>query len=242
MLFLSDNGAHPPISDKEPFYPGAAGRPDLKVGGINSPLRGFKTQVYEGGLRTPAIAQWPAKWKPATISVPLSVTDWMPTLCALAEVPVPASLKPDGADISPLLAGAIPEADFKPHLIYSVLPSFKSRMVRSGPWKFLVNGADSKRKNKGGDKAAKSGSGGDVRELFHLEEDISESKNLIADRPEIAKQLSSLLARFAADDQPSPAERLVRSDANWINYPACAGRNPAFLSLTTHYSPPITHH
>ena len=207
VLFLSDNGAHPPISDKQPLYPGADRRPDLKVGGVNTPLRGFKTQVYEGGLRTPAIAHWPAKWKPATLHVPLSVTDWMPTLCALADVPVPPSLKPDGADISPLLAGAIPVPSFKPHAIYSVSPSFKSRMVRSGPWKLVVNGADPKQKEQGGDKAAKSGSRGDAHELFNLAEDIGESKNLIADQPEIAEELSSLLARFAADDLPSPAKR-----------------------------------
>ena len=70
VLFLSDNGAHQPISDKEPNYPGADSRPDVKVGGVNTPLRGFKTQVYEGGIRTPAIAHWPAKWKPATINAP----------------------------------------------------------------------------------------------------------------------------------------------------------------------------
>jgi hypothetical protein len=79
--------------------------------------------------------------------------------------------------------------------------------VRRGPWKLVVNGADPREKGKSGDKAAKSGPGGDARELFNLAEDIGESKNLIADRPEIAEELSSLLARFAADDLPSPAKR-----------------------------------
>ena len=79
-------------------------------------------------------------------------------------------------------------------------------MVRSGPWKLVVHGAGPKKKEQGGDEAAKSGSSGDARELFNIEEDISESKNLITDRSEIAKELSFLLARFAVDDQPSPAK------------------------------------
>ncbi len=86
VLFFSDNGAHEPLSDKQPLYPGAEKRTDAKVGGVNTPLRGFKTQVYEGGIRTPAIVYWPAKWKPATLNQPLSVTDWLPTFCAMAKV------------------------------------------------------------------------------------------------------------------------------------------------------------
>ena len=197
VLFLSDNGAHPPISDKEPNYPGADARPDVKVGGVNTPLRGFKTQVYEGGIRTPAIAHWPAKWKPGTINAPLSVTDWLPTLCALAGTTVPASLKIDGEDISPLLNGAISDGAFEQHPIYSVSPGFKSRMVRKGPWKLVVSGATSKKKGAKGDAES------DSRELFNLQDDISESKNLRATQPKIAEELAALLAKFSADDQPS---------------------------------------
>ena len=192
VLFLSDNGAHQPISDKEPNYPGADARPDVKVGGVNTPLRGFKTQVYEGGIRTPAIAHWPAKWKPATINAPLSITDWLPTFCAMAGAKVPASLKLDGADVSGLLSGAISDGAFEQHPIYSVAPGFKSHMVRRGPWKLVEHVGASKK------KAAQ-----EPRELFNLQDDISESKNHIAEQPKIAEELAALLKKFSADDQPS---------------------------------------
>jgi arylsulfatase A-like enzyme len=196
VLFLSDNGAHPPMSDKEPNYPGADTRPDVKVGGVNTPLRGYKTQVYEGGIRTPAIAHWPARWKPTAIQTPLSVTDWLPTLCALAGVTPPATLKLDGADISPLLSGTVKEADFVSHPIYSVSPSYKARMVRRGPWKLVENGS-------AGGKKAKGDLPSEARELFNVSDDISETKNLISEQPKIVEELTALLAQFATDDQPS---------------------------------------
>jgi arylsulfatase A-like enzyme len=187
LLFLSDNGAHPPVSDKEPNYSGAEGRPDIKVGGINTPLRGFKTQVYEGGIRTPAIAHWPSRWKPATISRPISVTDWLPTFCALAGVAADGQkLKLDGRELTPLLSGVIPESAFDPHPIYSVSPSFKARMVRRGPWKLVETGG----------KDGKQGA-----ELFNIEADIGESDNRYLAEPTIAQELGALLERFAANDR-----------------------------------------
>ncbi len=193
LLFLSDNGAHPPVSDKEPAYPGADHRPDFKVGGVNTPLRGFKTQVYEGGIRTPAIAHWPARWKPATINQPLSITDWLPTFCGLAGAGVPASLQLDGQDISPLLSGKIAESSFQPHPIYTVSPGFKTRMIRRGPWKLVDNR---------GKEARKTGAEASSRELelYNLQDDIGESKNLVDAKPGIAAELGKLMDEFAAQD------------------------------------------
>jgi arylsulfatase A-like enzyme len=195
VLFFSDNGAHEQLSNKQPLYPGDDTRPDVKVGGVNTPLRGFKTQVYEGGLRTPAIVHWPAKWKPAKINQPLSVTDWLPTFCALAHVPLPKDLAYDGSDVSPLLSGAVSETAFHPHPIYSVSPGFKASMVRKGPWKLVLNGAKNKKKEKAG--------AGETRELFNLVDDIGETKDLLAEQPKIAEELSALIQEFAKDDKPS---------------------------------------
>jgi arylsulfatase A-like enzyme len=196
VLFLSDNGAHPPISDKEPNYSGSERRPDVKVGGVNTPLRGFKTQVYEGGIRTPGIAHWPARWKPATINQPLSVTDWLPTLCALAGVTPPANVNLDGRDISPLLSGAMAQSAFQPHGIYSVSPSFRARMVRQGPWKLVKGGG----KNNGKKPLESAPADSEALELFNLQDDIGETKNLIASQPGIAADLGKLLDQFALQD------------------------------------------
>jgi len=112
-------------------------------------------------------------------------------------VKVPQELKPDGADIAPLLSGTMSEAAFQPHPIYSVSPGFKSRMVRNGPWK-LVEGGTGKAKKKA-DAAGK----GETRELFNLDQDMREENNVIATQPKIAEELTALLAKFAQDDKPS---------------------------------------
>lgn len=183
VLFLSDNGAHNGVDNKQTAYPGEEHRESLMIVGSNGPLRGWKAGIYEGGIRTPAIAHWPAKWKPRTVDQPLSITDWLPTLCNLAGAPYPKSVRPDGQDVSPLLGGT---SSVKPHPIYSAAPSFKSRMVRDGAWKLIVGGEGEKKKS----------------ELYNLDEDIGETKNLIATQPDKEKELAALLVKFAADDKP----------------------------------------
>lgn len=183
VLFLSDNGAHNDVDNKQTAYPGADRRESLLIAGSNAPLRGWKAGVYEGGIRTPAIAHWPSRWKPRTVDQPLSVTDWLPTLCGLAEAPFPSNLGLDGKDITPILSGTAP---MKSHPIYSAGPAFKSRMVRDGAWKLIVTGSGDKEK----------------RELYNLQEDIGETKDLIATQPDKAKELDALLVKFAADDKP----------------------------------------
>ncbi len=69
-------------------------------------------------------------------------------------------------------------------------------MVRNGPWKLVEGGNKSKKKSN--DPA-----GGETRELFNLEQDTSETTNILATQPKIAEELTSLLAKFAQDDRPS---------------------------------------
>jgi arylsulfatase A-like enzyme len=187
VLFLSDNGAPDKVDNKQDKYPGADGREALKITGSNGPLRGFKSSVYEGGVRTPGVASWPAKWKPRALDYPLSMTDWLPTLCKLAGVEVPAEVKQDGRDIAPLLSGAADKMLLKPRSIYSALPGFRGRMVREGTWKLIVlTGKDGK----------------ETRELYNVVDDIGESRNLATAQPERVKELEALLTKLAADDKP----------------------------------------
>jgi arylsulfatase A-like enzyme len=69
-----------------------------------SPLRAFKGSSYEGGMRVPFIARWPARIRAGTLSHAFGfVTDFTPTVLAAAGFRSPASLR--GADMLPLLAG-----------------------------------------------------------------------------------------------------------------------------------------
>ena len=51
--------------------------------GSNLPLRGQKAQMYEGGIRTPALINWPFVLGPRKLTRPIHMVDWMPTFCQL---------------------------------------------------------------------------------------------------------------------------------------------------------------
>lgn len=88
--FVSDNGT--PVPDRDV-----------------SPLRGAKGSYYEGGLRVPAIIEWPARIPEARRTMLRSVTsDILPTLCELTGIPVPQRTL-DGISLVPLLDGKMTE-------------------------------------------------------------------------------------------------------------------------------------
>lgn len=67
--------------------------------------RAKKGSIYEGGLRVPAMIEWPAKYQHKTISVPANTSDIYPTLVNLLGVKTEKSLPLDGVDLTPIIAG-----------------------------------------------------------------------------------------------------------------------------------------
>jgi arylsulfatase A-like enzyme len=177
LIFLSDNGAHGPIPNNEPGYP--AKYPAVQTGGSNAPFRGGKWSLYEGGIRTPAIVSWPGRLQPGKIDAPLHVTDWMPTLCALAGYKPEKDLKWDGRDIWPMLTGQVAAPETR--TLYWLGPGRESSAVRQGDWKLVV-------------------SKGDNEELFNLADDPGEKKNLAAQLPNRVAELKKLMMQQAARD------------------------------------------
>lgn len=188
VVFLSDNGAHPPSANQGGPYPGDYGQ--MKVGNDNTPLRGHKSGVYEGGIRTPGVAHWPGKFKPGVARTPLHAVDWMPTLCALAGAKPAGDLKWDGGDIWPALAD--PDKAFPPRTLYSAAPGFRAQMVRHGDWKLAV-GSSSKKKPP-------------TEELFNLASDPGETKNLAAEKPDVLAEMKKRLAEISARDKDAVAK------------------------------------
>ena len=88
------------------WYCGDNGTPQEAVATV--PFRGWKGSVYEGGIRVPGVIEWPARFRqPRATNVPAVTNDILPTLCALAGVPVPA--RPlDGTSLVPLFTGTAP--------------------------------------------------------------------------------------------------------------------------------------
>jgi arylsulfatase A-like enzyme len=187
VIFLSDNGAHPPGDNQGGPYPGEYAR--VKVGNDNAPLRGHKTQVYEGGIRTPGVVHWPGKVKPGAVDTPLHAVDWMPTLCALAGAQCGAELKWDGMNIWPVLARE--QTQFPPRTLYSAAPAFRAQMVRHGDWKLVVTKGTGKKET--------------TYELFDLASDLGETKNLAAEEPEVLTEMKQRLAEISARDKDAVA-------------------------------------
>jgi arylsulfatase A-like enzyme len=184
ILFLSDNGGlrrHP--GDRYP-----APDPALPEGfSQNTPLRGWKTQVYEGGIRVPAFLVAPGRIAPGSSRALLHVVDWLPTLTRLAGAqpgtPVPPT---DGIDVSTaLLTGTdLPERP----LYWRWQPS-ADRMrtaLRLGPWKALQPDT------------------GAPWELYDLDADPAETSDLAGNRPDILATLKAAWERERRLDADPP--------------------------------------
>lgn len=96
VLFQSDNGG-PQHAAREAFN-------------ANGGLRGSKGSLHEGGIRVPSLAWWPSRIHDEAALKPgtnwdrvVDVTDWLPTFCELAGVPIPLGI--DGVSIAPSLTG-----------------------------------------------------------------------------------------------------------------------------------------
>lgn len=148
VFFFADNGGHPEVRSE------------------NLPLRDYKWNLFEGGIRVPFLARYPAKWPAGrTFAQPVSSLDIVPTCLAAAAIPAPAGL--DGVDLTPFLGAPIPAA---PHdnLFFAIA---KQAAVRSGRWKYV-------RDQQGG------------QHLFDLEADVGETKDLASAEPAMLKELA----------------------------------------------------
>jgi arylsulfatase A-like enzyme len=151
--------------------------PKVLLPGDNLPFRGKKGDVYEGGIRTPGMVYWPSKLQPGVCEIPLSVTDWMPTLCALAGGKPQGDLKWDGHDILPVLTGGT--TPLVSRILYWKGPR-QASAVSDGDWKLIVTAK--------------------TVELYNLSEDIGEKNDLAAQNPDLVRQLRAKLDTHSAKD------------------------------------------
>lgn len=167
VIFTSDNGGLATLEG----MPAAAT--------YNGPLREGKGYLYEGGVRVPLIVRGPQVKADVTSNAVVSSIDLFPTV--LAACSAKSDAKPDGVDISGVLAGTGPltrDAIYWHYPHYANQGSRPGGAVRAGTYK-LIEYYETGR-----------------QELFDVAKDISESRNLILDQPEIAKQLAAKLAAW----------------------------------------------
>ncbi len=139
----------------------------------NGPLRGQKTQVYEGGHRVPAIAWWPGRISPGETDGLAVTLDLFPTFLDLAGVQ-PEGLALDGISLSPLLLGQQPLPE-RTHFW-----RIRDRAAaRRGRWKLVRIG-------------------GECPELYDLVSDLGETTDLASSHADTAAELAAALAGWEA--------------------------------------------
>lgn len=189
VIFTSDNGGLATLE--------GPGTPAT----VNAPLREGKGWLYEGGLRVPLIVRWPGVVKAGVTSdVPVISHDLYPTLVQAAGG-TPGAV--DGVSLLPLLeGGAAPERE----ALYWHYPHYANQggrpggAVRAGAWKLVEFDEDGR------------------RELFDLSKDLSENRNLAADRPEVVERLAKRLAAWRKDT----GARMPRPNPDYRPHPPAA--------------------
>jgi arylsulfatase/arylsulfatase A len=149
-------------------------------------MRGQKSQVHDGGIRSPFYAHWPARLKAGTRSDRIAAhIDVMPTLLEAASVPLPTGLKLDGRSLLPLLEGK--PADWPDRTLVlqthrgDVPIPFHNLAIRDQRWK-LVHPSGFGRETMPTDVPL---------ELYDLDSDSMEARNLAAEQPDVVKRLSA---------------------------------------------------
>jgi len=142
--------------------------------GNNLPLRGWKSTLWEGGHRVPAVAWWPGRIDPGQVNDSLCATmDLMPTMLRLAGIEPPGERPLDGMDLSPVLFEGKRITRRQMFWAYRL-----SGAMRDGPWKLVVHNIDAEHPQ---------------AELYNLAEDLSEQHNLADQQPERTRRM---LAQF----------------------------------------------
>ncbi len=178
IIFISDNGGQMSWHSETEYEGRYADKPHVVLGN-NFPLRGWKTELYEGGIRVPAFLNWPGQLEQGIIDFPIHVSDWLPTICAITNCTQELRTDLDGRNIWPMLTGEQPVEGTRP----MYWKTNRNYAVRDGRWKLLVH-----RNNN------------DV-ELYDLENDFRETQNLSDVNPEKVEHMMALLEAFKKDDR-----------------------------------------
>ena len=168
------------------FFIGDNGGPTLSTTSDNGPLRGFKMTTFEGGPRVPFFVQWKGAIPGGKVyDLPVMNLDVLPTCLAAAGAPIAPSEGLDGVDLVPHLTG-INKARPHEQLYWRFGEQWA---VRQGDWKLVVS---------------KGGSG--KPELYNLEADVGEQKDLASAEHQRVAELQKLWDTWSAQ-QAEPTVR-----------------------------------
>ncbi len=195
IIFTSDNGGdRRPLkavsvrSEAQLERSGGGSEWVRKRPASNGMLRGGKATLYEGGVRVPAIFNWPAKLQPRIVNEPLSMVDLAPTILALAGGVGRPDRPFDGKNIWPTVAAG--HASPHKHLLINLERSRAA--LRKGTWKLITNTT-----------------GGTTTELYNLATDPAEQDNVARQFPGVVRNLEAQLRGYAKARKASARDEKV---------------------------------
>lgn len=167
ILFTSDNGAYFGSGHRVEFFDS------------NRELQGSKRAVYEGGIRVPLIARWPGRIEPGSKSDHIAAFwDFTPTCAELLGEETPTGI--DGISMLPSLLGDSEGQKEHEYLYFEFGEQGGKQAVRMGKWK--------------GVRLNVSTEANPTLELYDLEADPSEGKDIAAEHPEIVERIEAIMA------------------------------------------------
>lgn len=181
VIFSSDNGTSK-----------GAKIPELQEKGhyVSAHLRGSKADLWDGGHRVPFVVRWPEHIKAGSMSDQLvCLNDLFATCAELLGKPLPQNSAEDSVSFLPALSGKPITSSRKGIIHHSISGHFA---YRQGKWKLLLA------KGSGGWTSPKENQvkqGTPVAQLYDMETDPGETKNLYESQPDIAKRLLKQLEK-----------------------------------------------
>jgi arylsulfatase A-like enzyme len=182
VFFASDNG---PVTDQWRYSY------ELNLYGSAGGLRGRKADLYEGGIRVPAMIRYPSHVKAGTVSdVPLHGYDFMPTLLSMLNLPIPNDRVIDGQDFSTIFKNQ-PLKRSKPlfwayETRFADTPEGFAYAAREGDWKIITDEAVEKAM------------------LFNLKTDLYEVDDVSKKNPEVTEKLKAYIREMKKSIEQDP--------------------------------------
>lgn len=148
-------------------------------------LRGYKRELYEGGLRNAGIIRWPGVVPAGRVSdEPWAFWDFLPTCAALTGARIPAGVHVDGLSLVAYFQGG--HAPPREYFYWELHEGPSLQAVRWGDWKAVRNGPSK------------------PIEIYDLKTDAAESKNLAAEKPDLVATAEALMKAAHVDDPNWP--------------------------------------
>lgn len=174
FILSSDNGVHCVGGHKPDFFDS------------NGPFRGYKRDLYEGGVRAPFIVSWPEKIKsPRKTDCQTAFWDFLPTVADITGAGIPDDI--DGISYLPVLENREQDQEKHEYIYYEFYEKGGKQSILKDGWKLV--------------RLNMSRPGKLVEELYYLPDDIGESKNLISSYPEKAEELRRLAASARTESE-----------------------------------------